>query len=168
MKHTFLIALLSIPLVLAGCDKPDYSKAAASGPVVRANGAANLTITGNDQMKFDVTAFTVKSGEKVRLTFENVGTMPVTTMGHDLVILQAGKDYKQFASDVAAKDKDKGPEAQGSLPESLVSETIAHTNILGPGEKQTIEFTAPAPGKYSYLCTFPGHFVFMNGVMTVE
>ena len=25
-----------------------------------------------------------------------------------------------------------------------------------------------APGRYPYLCTFPGHWVIMNGVMIVE
>jgi azurin len=166
MKHMLFIACLSALILAAGCDKPDFSKAAASGPVVRANGVAQLTITGNDQMKFDVTAFTVKSGETVRITFKNVGTMPVNTMGHDLVILKQGQDYKQFASEVAAQQTASGE--HDALPASLADQVIGYTNILGPGEQATIEFKAPAPGAYPYLCTFPGHFVFMNGVMTVE
>jgi uncharacterized protein len=29
--------------------------------------------------------------------------------------------------------------------------------------------TAPAtPGEYPYVCTFPGHFLLMNGVLVVE
>jgi azurin len=32
-----------------------------------------------------------------------------------------------------------------------------------------LEFDAPAePGLYPYLCTFPGHGMLMNGIMTVE
>ena len=33
---------------------------------------------------------------------------------------------------------------------------------------ETLEFTAPAAGKYEYVCTFPGHFAGMRGIMVVE
>lgn len=162
MKSAIFVMLAC--LVVVGCEKPDFPVAAA-GPVVRSDGIASLTITGNDMMKFDVNAFAVKSGEKVRLTFRNVGNMPITTMGHDLVILKQGKDYKQFANDVVALN---GSDASGKLIPSLADQTIAYTGMVGPGEQQVIEFTAPMPGSYSYLCIFPGHFVFMHGVMTVQ
>ena len=36
------------------------------------------------------------------------------------------------------------------------------------GESDTIKFTAPAkPGQYNFVCTFPGHWVRMYGVMLV-
>ena len=35
-------------------------------------------------------------------------------------------------------------------------------------ESDTIKFTAPAkPGDYNFVCTFPGHWVRMYGVMLV-
>ena len=45
---------------------------------------------------------------------------------------------------------------------------LAHTKLLGPGEEDSVIFTAPSPGKYEYLCTFPGHFGIMRGVLTVK
>jgi azurin len=30
-----------------------------------------------------------------------------------------------------------------------------------------VTFTAPAKGTYPYICTFPGHYQTMKGVMTV-
>ena len=48
-----------------------------------------ITITGNDKMQFDIKEFTVKPGEKVELTFKNVGELPKLAMGHNLVILRA-------------------------------------------------------------------------------
>ena len=46
---------------------------------------------------------------------------------------------------------------------------VAHTKILGGGESQTITFTAPAEaGDYPYVCTFPGHFALMQGVLKVK
>ena len=42
--------------------------------------------------------------------------------------------------------------------------------LLGSGESDTIEFTAPnTSGDYEFLCSFPAHlFAGMRGVMTVE
>ena len=31
----------------------------------------------------------------------------------------------------------------------------------------TVEFTAPAEGEYTYVCTFPGHYMMMQGTMRV-
>ena len=45
---------------------------------------------------------------------------------------------------------------------------LFYTKMAGPGEKTTVEFTAPAPGKYPFICTFPGHFALMKGIMIVE
>jgi len=47
-----------------------------------------VTITGNDTMQFDLKSFEVKSGEKVELTFKNVGKIPKIAMGHNLVVLK--------------------------------------------------------------------------------
>ena len=45
---------------------------------------------------------------------------------------------------------------------------VAHTKLLGGGESDEITFTAPAAGEYPFICTFPGHFAIMQGVMTVK
>ena len=39
---------------------------------------------------------------------------------------------------------------------------------LGGGEETEITFTAPEPGEYPFLCTFPGHFGIMNGKFIVK
>ena len=45
---------------------------------------------------------------------------------------------------------------------------IAATRLLNHKETQVLEFTAPTtPGDYDYLCTFPGHWRMMRGVMKV-
>ena len=46
---------------------------------------------------------------------------------------------------------------------------LVYTDIVGPQDQFTISFRAPtAPGRYPYLCTFPGHWMVMNGEMIVE
>ena len=41
--------------------------------------------------------------------------------------------------------------------------------VLKQGESDTLRFHAPKqPGKYPYICSFPGHYLVMRGVMVVE
>jgi len=41
--------------------------------------------------------------------------------------------------------------------------------MLKPDSAESLRFTAPKkPGEYPYLCTFPGHWVIMRGVMVVK
>jgi len=55
------------------------------------------------------------------------------------------------------------------IPADAGDQIVANTIMLGPGEETTITFTAPSePGDYPYLCSFPGHYATMQGVMTVE
>jgi len=45
---------------------------------------------------------------------------------------------------------------------------LLHSRVLNPGESHTIHFNAPAaPGKYPFLCTFPGHWQSMKGTLVV-
>ena len=45
---------------------------------------------------------------------------------------------------------------------------LFHTLILQPGQSDTIYFTAPSkPGDYPYVCTYPGHYLVMRGILKV-
>ena len=45
---------------------------------------------------------------------------------------------------------------------------IAFTKLLGGGDSDTITFTLTEPGEYPFICTTPGHFSVMQGVITVK
>ncbi len=48
-------------------------------------------------------------------------------------------------------------------------DVVCYTDIVEPGEEFSIYFKVPSePGKYPFLCTFPGHWMVMNGEMVVE
>ena len=127
--------------------------------------AAEITIEGNDAMQFNVKEFKVKAGETVKLTLKHVGKLPKVAMGHNLVILHMGTDAMTWGLQVMAN----GGNAGNDFIPTDQSKIIAHTKLLGGGESDTIEFTAPsAPGSYPYLCTFTGHVAMMRGVMVVE
>ena len=123
-----------------------------------------ITITGNDTMQFDLKSFDVKAGEKVELTFKNIGKIPKIAMGHNLVILKKGISAIAFGQ----KALGAGANATNALPDSVKGDTITATKLLGPDESETISFTAPEAGDYEYVCTFPGHFAMMRGVMKVK
>ena len=138
----------------------------AFGVVVNAqNKAADKGVTEvviepvGDEMKYATTEFTVKSGTKVKLFMNNVATSPA--MKHNVVILKPGANAQEIG--MAAV---KAGEAKDYVPEN--GNILFFTKMAGPGEKTSVEFTAPAPGKYPFICTFPGHFALMKGVMIVE
>ena len=123
-----------------------------------------ITVTGNDTMQFDLKSFEVKAGDTVELTFKNVGKIPKIAMGHNLVVLKKGISAVAFGQ----KAMGAGANATNALPDSVKGDTIASTKLLGPDESETITFTAPEAGDYEYVCTFPGHFALMRGVMKVN
>ncbi len=126
--------------------------------------SAQITISGNDTMQFDLKSFEVKAGQKVELTFKNVGKIPKIAMGHNLVVLKKGISAVAFGQ----KAMGAGANATNALPESVKGDTIASTKLLGPDENETITFTVPETGDYEYVCTFPGHFALMRGIMKVK
>jgi azurin len=124
-----------------------------------------LELTGNDQMQFNTKALEVTAGEKVSLTFKHIGKLQKVAMGHNVVILKAGTPIPPFATKaMTATTTDYIPADEES--KKLI---VAHTKVVGGGESDTVTFTAPTePGDYPYLCTFPGHFALMQGVLKVK
>lgn len=123
-----------------------------------------ITITGNDQMKYDKSEIEAKAGQTIAITLKNVGALPKEAMGHNVVVLKPGADLIKFAIGGIAN------KAGGYLPTetALAAQIVAHTKILGPKEAETIVFKVDAAGDYPYLCTFPGHFGVMKGVIKVK
>ena len=109
-------------------------------------------------LKYSVDRIQVKAGSKVKLVFNNNDDMT-----HNVVLVEPGA-----AREVGDKAYNMG--LKGSqlhyIPES--TKVLHHTNLIQPGGAETIYFIAPAkPGTYTYLCTYPGHAMVMQGVMTV-
>lgn len=123
-----------------------------------------IVITANDSMKFNVTKFEVAAGEEITIVLSNVGTMPKQAMGHNLVLLKKDVNAQAYAS---AALKAASTEY---VPAALADQVIGHTKLLGPKQKDSFTFKAPTEaGDYTYLCSFPAHFVAgMKGVMTVK
>ena len=117
--------------------------------------------TIREAMKYDLKEFTVSPGQPVQIILENTDAMQ-----HNLVITKPGMREKVGKAGDAMMKDEKGAEKNyvPSLPEVLYS-----TPLVSPGQSFTLTFKAPAKvGDYPYVCTFPGHWTLMNGMMHVK
>jgi azurin len=130
----------------------------------RAQGSSTVALdigTDGDKLMFNRAELRAPAGQPVSLTFHNNSR----AMQHNWVLVN-GDDA--VAKQVSEAGMAAGP-AQDYLPTDK-SAIVAHTHLLDSGEQETIHFNAPQqPGRYLYLCTFPGHYlVGMRGEFVVE
>ena len=103
-------------------------------------------------MKFDVERLDVADGAEVFLGFNNVSGFNQ----HNWVLVRNGtKDEVAIRGTTAGLDSDWVQPADPDV--------IAHTKLLNKGETSQVHFTAPSPGTYQFVCTFPGHNFGMFG-----
>ncbi|MBB21378.1 MAG: hypothetical protein CMN04_00560 [Roseibacillus sp.] len=115
-----------------------------------------------EQMLFDRKVFDAPPGKRIRLIFENTDSMP-----HNIVIGKPGSLEKiGTAADQMLADHPTAVKL-GYVPD--IPEVIAATGLVFPGETEALEFISPDhPGQYDFVCTFPGHWRIMKGVMRVK
>ncbi len=137
-------------------------KAEKPDPFDAQPGVQTITIgTVPERMLFTNREFSVKAKSPVKLVFEN----PDVT-AHNLVIVEPGAaDEVGLAGNEMAKNT-QGL-AKGFVPES--PKILHATKLIFQGDSETLRFLAPAkPGRYPFICTFPGHWLVMKGEMVVE
>jgi len=125
-----------------------------------------ITITADKvQFLYDVKEFTVKAGTTVKITLVNPADS-VTRQPHNILIVKPGtKDAVGMAANAGMTDPEFLTTKQ-AVPES--DDILFHSELIQAGEQTVLEFEAPSePGDYPYLCTYPGHWAIMNGVMHV-
>jgi len=140
----------------------------------------DITLEGTDMMQYQIDGKKVDSitvplsCKEFVVTLNFTGKLPKGVMGHDFV-LTATADAKAVA-DEASK---LGPVPKGYLPDANDMKKAPFNKILAKGdlllgadgpktEKITISTKKlKADGKYTFFCTFPGHFAMMQGVLKV-
>jgi uncharacterized cupredoxin-like copper-binding protein/glucose/arabinose dehydrogenase len=139
-----------------GCG-PDLSKNVTAQPSEWTKADFEIRIGTKPGLKFDIENFEVKEGARVKLVFSNNDDML-----HNLVITKPGK-----GNDVGQKALAMGLDGSrlGYVPNS--NDVLFNTCILQPDGSQTIYFNAPKAGEYPFICSFPGHYAVMKGVMKV-
>ena len=113
-----------------------------------------------EQMIYDLNWFVVQAGKPVQIILANPDAMP-----HNLVVGQPGS-VEEIGTKGGLMPPPTEADARAYVPDTPL--VLQATRLLNAGETGRLNFTAPAkPGQYVYLCTFPGHWVRMYGVMLV-
>jgi azurin/DNA-binding transcriptional ArsR family regulator len=113
-----------------------------------------------EKLSFDLKWFVVEAGKAVQIVLFNPDAMP-----HNIVVGQPGS-LEAIGTAGSAMPMPTDPEAKAFVPDSPA--VLYSTKLLKEGETERLGFTAPKePGEYVYVCTFPGHWVRMYGVMLV-
>lgn len=116
--------------------------------------------TLHEQMLFDRALLVVEAGRPVEVFFENTDAMP-----HNWVLAAIGA---ADAVGAAAEKMTPKPDALGRVHVPDSPQVLQASRMLNLGERARIAFTAPkVPGDYPFLCTFPGHWQRMRGVLKV-
>jgi azurin len=113
-----------------------------------------------EQMLFDVKWFVVEAAKPVQIVLTNADAMQ-----HNLV-LGAPRSVQEIGTAAATLPPPSDPQAKAYVPDTPL--VLNATRLLQGGETDRLNFTAPdKPGEYVYVCTFPGHWIRMYGVMLV-
>ncbi len=113
-----------------------------------------------EQMRFDLAWFVAEAGKPVQIILNNPDPMP-----HNLVVTKPGS-LQEIGKAATTMPMPSDPEVKPYVPDSPL--VLYATGLLKEGETEPLSFTAPTdPGEYVYLCTVPGHWVRMYGVMLV-
>lgn len=124
--------------------------------VVRTDAAPDTVVIEvvGSQLKYETTELKAKAGTKLAIKFVNKGSMP-----HNVVIVKSRKDIDPVG--IAGMRARKNE----YIPKSEKDRILGYSSLAKPNEESTFVITVPPPGKYPYVCTFPGHFRSMQGVL---
>ena len=113
-------------------------------------------------MKFDKTTITARARQRrSRSRFTNTDDMP-----HNVVIFKRGT-MEQYEKELFGSMNEPNAQLRGFVPDS--PNVLVASRLLNAGESTVLTFDAPTePGDYPFVCSFPGHWVMMRGVLTVK
>ena len=162
---TLMIFVFGMMALISGCGSGSETKGNENKYVFPSSLPADAPVTeivlnSNDQMQYDQEILTVKGGSRVKLTLNHTGQISKAAMGHNVVILKAGVKLEEYAREALKAS------GAGYIPDN--DQAVAFTKMIGGGETTAISFDAPAPGTYEFVCTYPGHYLLMQGKLIVE
>ncbi|WP_332845940.1 azurin [Pseudomonas lactucae] len=135
----------------------------ASGQLLAAE--CKVTVDSTDQMSFNTKEIVIdKSCKTFTVNLEHSGSLPKNVMGHNWVLTSAA-NMQLVATDGMAAGIDKNYLKEGD------DRIIAHTKIIGAGEKDSVTFDVAklaAGTDYAFFCSFPGHISMMKGTVVVK
>ena len=155
MTHTLRLPLIAgivaITTLVAACGETRQSSSDASRDSAAAPAGARAVDVAMEDIKFDQTTLTVKTGETIDFRFTNTGQIP-----HDAFIGDAAAQMEH--DDEMAH---MGDASTHSMGEAAVT--------VQPGAAGQLSYTFTEPGTYEVGCHQPGHYgAGMKIAVTVE
>jgi len=137
--------------------------ALASGQLLAAE--CKVDVDSTDQMSYTVKEISIdKSCKTFTVNLSHSGSLPKNVMGHNWVLSKAS-DMAAIAADGMGAGIDKNYLKEGD------TRVIAHTKLIGAGEKDSVTFDVSklsATESYVFFCSFPGHNSIMKGTLAVK
>ncbi len=152
------VLILSLTLALAACaSEPAPPSPEQTALFAQAVDAELVVEPQKNAMAYTTATSRIEApaGATVRLVIDNTATTS-PTMVHNVVVLRGGAADVQRVGRAATG-------AANHLPNDPA--ILAATPLAGPGEKMAVVFTMPPAGTYPFICTYPGHYQFMQGTL---
>jgi azurin len=151
--------LMKSPVTSAGAGPAPPSAVAPGAGSPGAVAIALGVISG--QMKFSQTTITARPGQRIEITLNNTDDMP-----HNIVIFRRGT-VAQYEKELFGSLNEPNAQLRGFVPDS--PNVLVASRLLNAGESTVVTFDAPSePGEYPFVCSFPGHWATMRGVLRIE
>ena len=146
--------LVALCLLAACATEPNEPSPEQAALFARPVDAELVVPAERNALAYAVGRVEAPAGATVRLVMDNTAsTSPA--MVHNVVIV-ADEAAVERVGRAAAGVRDNVPDDDAIL---------AFTPLARPGERTAVVFTMPPPGEYPFICTYPGHFRFMQGVL---
>jgi azurin len=123
--------------------------------------ARNIVLETATNLSFATRRISARAGEAIHLTLKNPDVVP-----HNWALLKPGT--LPLVGGLANKMvADPAGWARHYIPRT--DKVLVYTDIVPAKQEFSVYFTVPQePGSYPFLCTFPGHWMVMNGELIVE
>lgn len=123
-------------------------------------GAREIEITVGPNLAYSPRSLLARAGEVLAVTLVNPDSVP-----HNWALVRPGS-LGRVGPAIDALVTDPEAVARQYVPRS--DDVLAYTDIVPPHDRHRIVFRAPRePGRYPFVCTFPGHWRAMNGALEV-
>jgi azurin len=147
VRRALVVMLSAVPLAPAWAD-------------YRAPKPLELDIASDgDALAFIPDHLSCVTGAQVRLRLRHTGR--ISSDPHDWVLLEPGMESVFLA------DADRQQSDAIVVPPNDAGMVIAATPLCAKGATVSVEFIAPAPGRYPFVCSVPGHGATMHGILSV-
>lgn len=136
-------------------------KAAKPNPWAKGDVGREIIVEAALGLQYVQKKLSAKPGERLTIRFKNPDVVP-----HNWLLAKPGT-LKKLGDLCNLMIADPNGLANHYVPDS--TDVLAYTDMVNPQGEFAIHLTAPKEsGDYPYLCTFPGHWMVMNGVLAVE